>query len=147
MNLSDFDYLFPEDRIAQTPLEPRDHSKLLVLDRKTGNIEDKHFYDLLDVLSENDVLVLNNTKLFPARLIMEKQSGKPVELLLEKEFALTPTTITFEVLTKPGLRIGEKVTLPGTRVTALCTSVNDYTRNVTFNISREELFATLTTHA
>src|SRR5258708_187414 len=133
MQLSDFDYTLPEDRIAQTPIEPRDHSKLLVLHRKTGKIEDKHFHDLLDLLTPHDVLVLNNTKVFPARLVMERQSGKPVELLLEKELALTPASITFEVLTKPGLRIGETVSLPNTNVTAVCTSVNDYTRNVTFD--------------
>lgn len=72
MKLTQFDYQLPEERIAQRPIEPRDHSKLLVLARQTGEISDKHFYDLPDLLLPNDVLVRNNTKVMPARLFGKK---------------------------------------------------------------------------
>ena len=68
MKLSDFDYELPKELIAQTPIEKRDHSKMLVLDKISGKIEDKHFYDIVNYLWENDVLVLNKTKVFKARL-------------------------------------------------------------------------------
>ena len=68
MKLSEFDYHLPEELIAQTPLQKRDTSRLMVLDRKNQTIEDKHFYDILDYLHEGDILVRNNTKVIPARL-------------------------------------------------------------------------------
>lgn len=73
MKVEDFDYYLPEELIAQTPLAKRDSSRLLVLDKKTGEYEDKHFYDILDYLEEGDTLVLNDTKVLPARLIGEKE--------------------------------------------------------------------------
>ena len=72
MKVEDFDYNLPEELIAQTPLEKRDFSRLLVLDKKTGEIEHRHFYDILDYLEKGDTLVLNDTKVLPARLIGEK---------------------------------------------------------------------------
>ncbi len=86
MKLSEFDYHLPEELIAQTPLEKRDTSRLMVLDRKTETIEDKHFYDILDYLHEGDILVRNNTKVIPARLygIKEETNGH-VEVLLLKD--------------------------------------------------------------
>ncbi len=71
MKLEDFDYYLPEELIAQTPLNKRDESRLMVLDKKTGNIEDKKFYDVIDYLEEGDALVLNDTKVLPARRIKE----------------------------------------------------------------------------
>ena len=68
MKTSDFYYYLPEDRIAQTPVEPRDHSRMLVYNQKTGEIEHKHFYDIIDYLTPNDVLVLNKSKVIPARV-------------------------------------------------------------------------------
>jgi len=68
MQLKDFHYELPEKLIAQTPIEPRDHSKLLILDKTSGNIQDKYFYDILDQITENDVLVLNETRTIHARL-------------------------------------------------------------------------------
>ena len=68
MKKQDFFYELPEDRIAQEPVEPRDHSRMLVLDRKTGTFEDRHFYDVLDYLREGDCLVLNDSRVLPARL-------------------------------------------------------------------------------
>ncbi len=84
--LSDFDYDLPKELIAQTPLLKRDESKLLVLDRKNHTLEDKKFYDLVDILKEGDVLVRNNSKVIPARLFGYKEETKAhIELLLLKQ--------------------------------------------------------------
>jgi len=82
MKLSLFDYRLPKGLIAQKPIRPRDHSRLLVLDRKTGRIEHRHFYDIIKYLKPTDVLVLNNTKVFPARLIGRKPTGGKIEVFL-----------------------------------------------------------------
>ena len=71
MKKSDFYYDLPEERIAQHPLEQRDHSRLLVLSRETGKIEHRHFYDILDFLNPGDCLILNDSKVLPARLYGE----------------------------------------------------------------------------
>ncbi|WP_270640267.1 tRNA preQ1(34) S-adenosylmethionine ribosyltransferase-isomerase QueA [Longibaculum muris] len=86
MKLSEFDYHLPEELIAQTPLQKRDTSRLMVLDRKNQTIEDKHFYDILDYLHEGDILVRNNTKVIPARLYGTKEeTNGHVEVLLLKD--------------------------------------------------------------
>ena len=83
LTLSDFDYNLPKELIAQEPSEPRDAARLLVLDKKSGAIERRHFYDLPEYLRAGDVLVLNNTKVFPARLIgQKKDSGGKIEIFL-----------------------------------------------------------------
>lgn len=86
MKISEFDYHLPEELIAQTPISQRDTSRLMVLNRKTKTIEDKHFYDILDYLHSGDILVRNNTKVIPARLygIKEETNGH-VEVLLLKD--------------------------------------------------------------
>ena len=85
MKTDDFDYNLPEELIAQTPLEKRDSSRLMVLDKKTGEVEHKHFTDIIDYLEKGDTLVLNDTKVLPARLIGEKEETKAViEILLLK---------------------------------------------------------------
>jgi S-adenosylmethionine:tRNA ribosyltransferase-isomerase len=84
MKLSDFDYKLPKELIAQEPIKPRDHSRLLVLDKNTGEIKHKHFYDLIAYLKRGDVLVLNNTRVFPARLIAKKETGGKIEVFLHK---------------------------------------------------------------
>ena len=82
MTTNDFDYYLPEELIAQTPLEKRDSSRLLVLDRKTGEIEHKHFYDIIDYLNEGDTLVLNDTKVLPARLIgVKEETNAPTQII------------------------------------------------------------------
>ncbi len=99
MNINDFDYYLPEDLIAQTPLEHRDHSRLLTLNKTTGEIGHHHFYDLIDFLSEGDLLVLNDSKVIPARIFGTRQgTGGLVEVLLLK--ALEENV--WEVLVKPG---------------------------------------------
>jgi len=86
MNLSDFDYNLPEELIAQTPIAKRDNSKLLILDKNNGNIKHQTFSDILNELNNGDVLVLNDTKVIPARLIGTKEeTGAIIELLLLKE--------------------------------------------------------------
>lgn len=73
MKLQDFDYNLPKELIAQKPISPRDHSRLLVLDKKSGELEHKHFYDIVDYLEKGDILVMNNSKVFPARLLGNKK--------------------------------------------------------------------------
>lgn len=102
MKTDDFDYYLPEELIAQTPLKKRDSSRLLVLDRKTGEIEHKHFTDIIDYLEEGDTLVLNDTKVLPARLIGTKEeTGAVIEVLLLKNIE----NDIWECLTKPARRV------------------------------------------
>lgn len=102
MKTSDFDYELPQELIAQTPIEPRDHSRLLVYDRKDGRIQHLHFYDLPRFLQKGDVLVVNETKVIPARLLGEKEdTGVPVELLLLKRLEKD----VWEGLVRPGRRL------------------------------------------
>lgn len=100
-----FDYYLPEELIAQTPIEPRDSSRLLVYNRKDNQINHKHFYDIIDYLQSGDVLVVNNTKVIPARLYGNRlnTNGK-VEILLLKRLSITD----WEIIIKPGktARIG-----------------------------------------
>ncbi len=108
MTLEDFDYYLPEEQIAQDPLEHRSDSRLMVLDKKTGELEHKHFYDICDYLKPGDCLVINNTKVIPARLIGEKEgTGGKVEVLL----LTRKSDNTWETLVKPGknARIGQKL--------------------------------------
>ncbi|WP_195987631.1 tRNA preQ1(34) S-adenosylmethionine ribosyltransferase-isomerase QueA [Clostridium sp. D53t1_180928_C8] len=101
MKTSDFDFYLPEELIAQHPLEKRDYSRLMVLDKATGEIEHKHFYDVIEYLNSGDTLVLNNTRVMPARLIGEKsESGGKIEFLLLKRIEGDK----WECLAKPGKR-------------------------------------------
>lgn len=102
MHTDEFDYYLPDELIAQTPLENRSESRLLVLHKKTGVIEHKHFSDIIDYLSEKDALVINDTKVIPARLIGEKEDTKAViELLLLKNIKDNQ----WECLSKPQKRL------------------------------------------
>jgi S-adenosylmethionine:tRNA ribosyltransferase-isomerase len=85
LKLSEFDYKLPHSLIAQHPLKDRDQSRLMILDRKTGEIEHKKFFEIVSYLTANDVLVLNDTKVIPARMYVKKVTGGKVELLLLKE--------------------------------------------------------------
>ncbi len=106
MKTSDFDYHLPEDSIAQTPLEPRDSSRLLVLDRKTGEATHRVFRDIGDYLNPGDLLVLNQTRVIPARLFANKLTGGRVEILLLKREDL----LTWECLVGgKGLSAGKRV--------------------------------------
>ena len=124
MKTEDFDYYLPEELIAQTPLKKRDSSRLLVLDRKTGEVEHKHFSDIIDYLEEGDTLVLNDTKVLPARLIGVKEETEAViEVLLLKNLE----NDTWECLTKPARRIkvGTIVSFGNGELKMECTKVFD----------------------
>lgn len=106
MKTSDFDYHLPESSIAQTPLEPRDSSRLLVLHRDTGELEHRIFRDVTDYLNAGDLLVLNQTRVIPARIFARKETGGRVELLLLRR----RDTLTWEALVGgKGLRVGKLV--------------------------------------
>lgn len=124
MKLEDFDYYLPEELIAQTPLVKRDESRLLVLDKETGEIEHKKFYDITDYLTPGDTLVLNDTKVLPARLIGTKEeTGAVIEILLLKNIEGDK----WECLTKPARRIkeGTVVTFGNGELKAKCCGVFD----------------------
>ncbi|WP_293839001.1 tRNA preQ1(34) S-adenosylmethionine ribosyltransferase-isomerase QueA [uncultured Phascolarctobacterium sp.] len=107
MLVTDFDYELPQELIAQHPMEPRDHSRLLVVDKHTGELQHKHFYDLVDYLRPGDVLVFNDTRVIPARLHGTKDTGAHVEV-----FLLTRRDATdWEVLVRPGkkLQVGSRI--------------------------------------
>lgn len=128
MNKSDFDFYLPEELIAQTPLEKRDTSRLLHLDKQTGVIEHKHFYDIKQYLHEGDCLVLNDSRVLPARLIGARPTGGTVELVLLKDLGDN----RWECLSRPGRKtkpgqelvfgngeltaVVEEVTLGGNRI-------------------------------
>ncbi|MBX6378806.1 MAG: tRNA preQ1(34) S-adenosylmethionine ribosyltransferase-isomerase QueA [Clostridia bacterium] len=110
MDVADFDYFLPPDRIAQTPVEPRDAARLLVLDRRSGRRCHHVFRDLPDLLAAGDLLVLNDTRVLPARLVGRKASGGRVEMLLLRR--LTPEAPgEWEALARPARRLQ-----PGTEV-------------------------------
>lgn len=107
MKTSDFDYYLPEELIAQTPVYPRDSSRLLVYDSKSDKIFHEHFYDIKKYLKKGDVLVRNNTKVLPARMFAYTENGGRVEILLLKRFNLNE----WEVLVKPGKKAKPHVKL------------------------------------
>ena len=112
MKTQDFDYYLPEELIAQTPIENRSESRLLVLDKDTGEISEDHFYNILNYLDKNSVLVINNTKVVPARIIGEKEDTKAkIELLILKDLGSN----IYECLAKPErrLKIGTRIIFKG----------------------------------
>jgi len=103
MHIDEFDYHLPEELIAQKPEVKRDFSRLMVLDRKTGRIAHKRFYDILEYLNENDCLVMNNSKVIPARLFgVKRATGAKIEFLLIKR---TVNHDVWEVIARPGKRL------------------------------------------
>lgn len=119
MKTDDFNYELPEHLIAQTPIKERDNSKMMFLDKKTGEIEHHHFHDILNYLDEKDVLVLNDTKVLPARLYgVKEETNAGIEILMLKEIE----NDTWECLTKPAKRvkIGTVITFGDGRLKALC---------------------------
>ena len=117
MNTADFDFHLPEELIAQTPLEKRDASRLLVVNHETGQLEDTHFDEIIDQLHPGDALVMNDTRVLPARLHGEKpETGGHVELLLLKNIAGDD----WEVLAKPAkrLKVGAAISFGDGRLTA-----------------------------
>lgn len=124
MKTDDFDYFLPENLIAQTPLDKRDESRLMVLDRKTGKITHDRFYNIISYLEKDDVLVLNDTKVMPARIIGEKEDTQAViELLLLKNIENND----WECLVKPAKRVkvGSIITFGNGKLKAQCLEVGE----------------------
>src|SRR5258708_6121871 len=105
MKISELDYELPKELIAQSPSSPRDHSRLMVVEKKTGKILHKHFYNLPEFLTSNDVLVFNKTKVFPARVFGTKDTGGKIEILLLKNL----DQYKWETITKPGIKVRQKI--------------------------------------
>ena len=125
MNINDFDFDLPEELIAQTPLEKRSESRLLILDPKTEELEDRHFYNIIDELEAGDALVLNNTRVLPARLHGERaETGGHIELLLLKDMGQN----RWETLAKPArkMKVGEEVVFGDGRLKAVVVEVLDH---------------------
>ena len=131
MKTDDFDYFLPKELIAQTPLLKRDSSRMMVLDKKTGKKEDKMFADLIDYLNPGDTIVLNDTKVLPARLIGSKKDTKAViEVLMLKDKGKD----TWECLSRPAKRVHEDTEIIfSDKLKAICTGVgNDGIREYKF---------------
>ena len=123
MKTHDFWYDLPEELIAQTPLEQRDTSRLLVLNRTTGELEHKHFYDILDYLRPGDCLVMNDSRVLPARLLGHRPTGGAVEVLLLRDLG----DKKWECLCKPGrkMQIGSQVIFSDGELSATVVSVQE----------------------
>lgn len=136
---SDFFYDLPEELIAQTPIEPRDHSRLMCINRANGEITHKHFYDILDMLREGDTLVVNNSKVIPARLYghVEGREDAKIELLLLRSHSLD----VWETLVKPGKRakIGSRLVFGDGMLRGEITDIIDEgNRLIKFDYDREK---------
>ena len=132
MKTHDFWYHLPEELIAQTPLEKRDTSRLLVMDRKTGKVKHQHFYDIIDYLNPGYCLVMNDSRVLPARLLGHRPTGGAVELLLLRDLG----DKKWECLAKPGRKLqkGQDVIFGNGELTATVTEVqDDGNRVVTFH--------------
>ena len=136
---SDFYYDLPEELIAQTPLEPRDSSRLMVIDRKSGSTQHKHFFDICDYLREGDTLVINDSKVIPARLYghVEGREDAKIELLLLKNHGLD----VWETLVKPGKRakIGSRLVFgEGALLGEIVDIIEEGNRLIKFEFDREK---------
>ena len=123
MKTSDFWYDLPEELIAQTPLEQRDTSRLLVLDKDTGTVKHQHFYDIIEYLRPGDCLVMNDSRVLPARLLGHRPTGGAVEVLLLRDLG----SKRWECLCKPGrkMQVGHEVIFGDGELTATVVEVQD----------------------
>ena len=134
MKLEDFDYNLPEELIAQTPLEKRDSSRLMVLDKNTGEITHNHFTDVVDYMEKGDTLVLNDTKVMPARLIgIKEETNAVIEILLLKDLQNN----IWECLTKPAKRVhlGTIISFGDGKLKAKCVEVLEEGMNLFIMVS------------
>ena len=141
MKTSDFYYDLPKELIAQTPVEPRDSSRLLVLGRESGKIEHRHFYDIIDYLDEGDLIVANDSRVLPARIYGVKDTGARVEFLLLKQISGN----RWETLCKPGRKAkeGAKFTFGDGLLTATVVEVKDDGNRIVDFDCDENFFSTL----
>ena len=123
MKTHDFWYDLPEELIAQTPLEKRDTSRLCVLDRQTGKVTHKHFYDIIDYLQPGDCLVMNDSRVLPARLLGHRPTGGAIEVLLLRDLG----NKRWECLCKPGrkMQVGNEVIFGDGELTAKVVEVQE----------------------
>lgn len=138
MKVDLFDFHLPEELIAQTPLEKRDASRLMVVNKETGEVRHHMFQDLLDYLQEGDCLVLNDTRVLPARLFGTKEdTGANIEVLLLKQ----TEGDMWETLVKPAKRVkeGTVISFGDGRLTAVCKGVSDQGEGC-WNLSMTESF-------
>ncbi len=140
MRLSDFDYELPEELIATHPVKKRDHSKLMVIDKTTRKFKHKHFYDIIDYLKKGELLVLNSTKVYPARLhAIKDRTDARVELFLLRELSDN----LWEVMVKPArkVRIGNKLNISDTLQCDVIDNTVSGGRVVRFkNATQEEIY-------
>lgn len=130
LELSDFSYLLPAELIAHSPLLQRDSSRLLHINRTTQKLSHHHFFDLPTLLQPGDVLVRNNTKVIPVKLVGHKPSGGKIEMILIKK-DLSYEGEVWECLTKPGIKLDQEITFPQ-GVTAKCIKTEGYSRWLEF---------------
>jgi len=146
MRLSDFDYKLPKELIADDHVEPRDHSRLLVLDRVVGQIRHKKFFDITDYLEDGDVLVFNNSKVFKARIYGNKETGGKVEMLLVRPVSeatdnccIAKSLNCWEVLVKGKVSVGNKILFEN-KLKAEIVEKKERGCVVRFNFSAEKVF-------
>lgn len=137
MKTSLFDYQLPPELIANSPASPRDHSRLMIINKKDNSITHKYFYNIVDYLGKNDVLVLNNTKVFPARIYGKKETGGKIEVLLHKNIS----EYEWEALAKPGLKIGTQIVFEGFKAEII--ERKDELHIIKFNLNKSDLIENL----
>ncbi|MBQ3284063.1 MAG: tRNA preQ1(34) S-adenosylmethionine ribosyltransferase-isomerase QueA [Ruminococcus sp.] len=142
MKTSDFYYDLPQEQIAQTPIEPRDHSRMMVLKRENDSIEHKHFYDIIDYLNEGDCLIVNDSRVIPARIYGYKEdTGAKIEFLLLKQISGN----RWETLVKPGkkAKIGARFVFGEGLLKAQVVDIVDDGNRIVELESEENIFSTL----
>jgi len=140
MNISKFDYLLPHELIAQKPANPRDTSKLLLLDRNTGEIKHTIFHNITNYFNKNDVLVFNKSKVFPARLFGQKKTKGKVEILILRFLGDS----TCEAITKPGLFLHDKIKVEDLEGEVI--QRNGYITHIGFSVPEDELKRKITVY-
>lgn len=138
MKLSDFDYKLPLELIAQKPLNKRDNSRLMIMERSSGETKHDYFYNLSDYLKKGDVLVVNDSKVFPARLLGYKSTGGKVEFLLNKEIAPG----YWEALGK-NVKAGDEIQFDKSSLSVRVMKKYEEVCEVKFNLSGEEFFSSI----
>lgn len=141
--IEQFQYDLPEELIAQSPAVPRDSSRMLVLDKNTGQISHHHFTDLPQFLGANDVIVRNNTQVIPARIFGHKDTGGKCELLLIKQLSNDDHTCQWECMSKPGLKENQELTFPNSTLVGICKKITGFTRIIEFNMSLQDFYVEL----
>lgn len=147
MQLQQFDYTLPPENIAQQPVTPRDHSRLLYLRRQDHSRQHLHFYDLPTLLKPGDVLVINDTKVIPVRLLGHKNTGGKIEVLLTKKIEHVSNQLqTWEALTHPGMKTGQKAVFSNnqTRLEIECLQDEGYVKTVQVTTPDNSILEALT---